>query len=54
VKRPASLFAAIVVLATAAAGCGGGSSSTTITLYNGQHAELTSLLVAAFEKKTGV
>jgi len=54
VKRPASLFAAIVVLATAAAGCGGGSSSTTITLYNGQHAELTSLLVAAFEKRTGI
>jgi len=54
VRRPASLVAAIVFLATAAAGCGGSSSGTTITLYNGQHAELTSLLVAAFEKRTGI
>ena len=53
-RRPASLVAAIVFLATAAAGCGGSSSGTTITLYNGQHAELTSLLVAAFEKRTGI
>jgi len=37
-----------------ATGCGGDSKHASITVYNGQHAELTSLLVDAFEKKTGV
>jgi iron(III) transport system substrate-binding protein len=37
-----------------AAGCGGGSGGSSITLYNGQHTQLTSSLVAAFEKQTGV
>jgi len=49
---------ALVVLAACCAailsGCGGSSSHSSITLYNGQHAELTNLLVAAFEKKTGI
>ena len=32
----------------------GGSGNTTITLYNGQHPELTQALVSAFEKQTGI
>ncbi len=52
--RAGSLIALAAVCAALAAGCGGGSDHSSITLYNGQHAELTSLLVAAFEKKTGV
>ena len=47
-------FALAVCLATVAAGCGGGSKHSTLTVYNGQHAELTSLLVAAFEKQSGI
>jgi iron(III) transport system substrate-binding protein len=35
------------------AGCGG-HSGPSIVLYNGQHPELTSALVAAFEKATGI
>jgi iron(III) transport system substrate-binding protein len=48
------LVIALAACCVALAGCGGGSDHSSITLYNGQHAELTSLLVAAFEKKTGV
>jgi iron(III) transport system substrate-binding protein len=38
------------------AACGGSSAGngTAITLYSGQHPELTTALVAAFEKKTGI
>jgi len=35
-----------------AAGSGGGSDA--ITLYSGQHAQLTQAIVSAFEKKTGI
>ena len=49
-----SLIALAACCAALAAGCGGGSGHSSITLYNGQHTELTSLLVAAFEKATGV
>jgi iron(III) transport system substrate-binding protein len=39
-------------------GCGGasadGGGATTITLYNGQHAQLTQALVNAFEKQAGI
>src|SRR5262249_26373602 len=52
--RAASLIALLATCAALAAGCGGGSEHSSITLYNGQHAALTSLLVAAFEKKTGI
>jgi iron(III) transport system substrate-binding protein len=57
------LFAAAITLAA----CGSSSSTssstttsgsvapgTTITLYNGQHEQTTSLLVAGFEKQTGI
>ena len=41
--------------ALAAAGCGGGGTSKpSITLYNGQHPELTSAMASAFERWTGV
>ena len=52
--RVGSLIALAACCAALAGGCGGGSGHSSITLYNGQHAELTSLLVAAFEKATGV
>jgi iron(III) transport system substrate-binding protein len=43
---------------TAACGSGNGSGSAakpeTLTLYNGQHEEITNALIAAFQKKTGI
>ena len=51
--RTCSLIALAGICAVLLGGCGP-SSGSSIVLYNGQHAELTSLLVAAFEKKTGV
>jgi iron(III) transport system substrate-binding protein len=46
---------AIALVATACSSSSSGSSSKpTITLYNGQHEQTTSALVAAFEKKTGI
>ena len=44
--RRASLLAAI--LASLLTGCGG-SGGRSITLYNGQHPQLTQVLVAAFQ-----
>ena len=52
--RAASLIALAACCAALAAGCGGGSGHSSITLYNGQHTQLTSSLVAAFEKETGI
>ena len=52
--RAGSLIALVACCAALAGGCGGGSGHSSITLYNGQHAELTSSLVAAFEKETGI
>jgi iron(III) transport system substrate-binding protein len=54
VKRATCLIAIAACCVVLAVGCGGGSKHSSITLYNGQHAELTSLLVSAFEKQTGV
>jgi iron(III) transport system substrate-binding protein len=51
--RAGSLIA-IAACCAALTGCGGGSGHSSITLYNGQHTELTSLLAAAFEKATGI
>jgi iron(III) transport system substrate-binding protein len=52
-------FAGTFISASLLAACGGGATaasggSTTITLYSGQHAELTAALVSAFEKQTGI
>jgi iron(III) transport system substrate-binding protein len=54
VSRAASLAAALVLAAGLLAGCGGLSSGASITLYNGQHVQTTDLLVAGFEKATGI
>jgi iron(III) transport system substrate-binding protein len=43
----------IVAIATALAGCGG-TAPNTIVLYNGQHPQLTSQLVSAFTRQTGI
>jgi iron(III) transport system substrate-binding protein len=51
--RAGSLIA-LAACCSALAGCGGGSGHPSITLYNGQHTQLTSSLVAAFEKATGI
>jgi iron(III) transport system substrate-binding protein len=47
--------AAVAAIAVAAAltGCGGGGANS-ILIYNGQHPELTTALVATFEKRTGI
>jgi iron(III) transport system substrate-binding protein len=37
-----------------AAGCGGAGPKNSILLYNGQHPQLTSSLVSAFERQTGI
>jgi iron(III) transport system substrate-binding protein len=56
VNRRGRGVSALVALALtmALAGCGGASSSRSILLYNGQHPQVTSELVAAFEKQSGV
>jgi iron(III) transport system substrate-binding protein len=36
------------------AGCGGSTDAHQITLYSGQHEQTTALLVAAFERQTGI
>lgn len=43
----------VFVLVLALGGCGGGDGRT-LVLYNGQHPQLTSALVAAFERQTGI
>ena len=58
-KRRILLTACMSALlgATLLSACGGGADSSTsdsITLYSGQHVQTTQLLVAAFEKKTGI
>src|SRR5712691_2056470 len=51
--RFAAQVALAAVLASALAGCGT-SGKPSIVLYNGQHAQLTHALVAAFEKQSGI
>jgi iron(III) transport system substrate-binding protein len=56
--RGAVLVGSLALLAAvlASAGCGGGGSGgkDSIILYNGQHLALTTALISAFEKKTGI
>jgi iron(III) transport system substrate-binding protein len=48
-------FFAGLVLAVSLAACGGGGGgASTVVVYNGQHLELTRLIVAAFERETGI
>jgi iron(III) transport system substrate-binding protein len=45
----------VIVASTAVlVACGSGGAPNTITVYNGQHPQLTHALVSAFEKKTGI
>ena len=44
----------MALAASLLAACGGGGSDDAITLYNGQHPQLTQALVDAFEKQTGI
>ena len=58
-SRTAARVLAGVVAATALAACGTGAGGAAagagaITLYSGQHPQTTALLVAAFERQTGV
>jgi iron(III) transport system substrate-binding protein len=50
--RALAIFSALSVV-VALAGCGA-SGTNSIVLYNGQHPQLTSALVAAFERQTGI
>lgn len=54
--RKRAIFGLITLLVGggALAACGSSSGPNEITLYNGQHEQTTSRLVAAFEKKTGI
>ena len=57
--RAGIAVALVTAVAPLLAGCGGtgggvGGANTTITLYNGQHPQLTQALVQAFERRTGI
>jgi iron(III) transport system substrate-binding protein len=56
VNRRGHALGALVVLALlmAPAGCGGSAGSRSILLYNGQHPQVSTELVAAFEKQTHI
>jgi iron(III) transport system substrate-binding protein len=53
-----AISAVAVISASLLAACGGataaGGGAATITLYNGQHPQLTQAIVSAFEKQTGI
>jgi iron(III) transport system substrate-binding protein len=53
---PAVMFASASVLAAcgAAGAASGSGAGNTLTLYNGQHPQLTQAIVSAFEKQTGI
>ena len=52
VKIALAALLSFAVLALAA--CGGSSDPNAITVYSGQHEQTTALLVAAFERQTGI
>ncbi len=56
VRRGSILVGALGLVAAivSVAGCGGGGGKRSIVLYNGQHLELTTALISAFEKQTGI
>jgi iron(III) transport system substrate-binding protein len=55
-RRPlgAMIAVAAAALASSLTACGSGAGANSIVLYNGQHPQLTTALVAAFTKKTGI
>jgi iron(III) transport system substrate-binding protein len=62
VRRRLAVVAGALASASLLAACGGASAGTngsgggdaTITLYSGQHQQLTAAIVSAFEKQTGI
>jgi iron(III) transport system substrate-binding protein len=48
------LLAPFLVAAVLLTACGGSHGGRTITLYNGQHEQTTAVLVATFERQTGI
>lgn len=55
--RRLALSAAVLAAASLLTACGGleaGGGANSLTLYNGQHPQLTQALVSAFEKQTGI
>ena len=63
VRRRVAVVAGALASASLLAACGGasaagtssgGGSGSTITLYSGQHPELTQAIVSAFQKQTGI
>ncbi len=54
ILRRFALPAVLAVAGAVLASCGSGGGSGTITLYNGQHPQLTEALASAFEKQTGI
>src|SRR4029077_9129643 len=65
VRRRVAVVAGAVASASLIAACGGATAGTTsggsgsssggtITLYSGQHPELTTAIVSAFQKQTGI
>jgi iron(III) transport system substrate-binding protein len=52
-RRRLALAASVVALVAAISGCGGDARNT-IVLYSGQHPQLTSSLVSAFTRQTGI
>ena len=53
IRRALVIVASALALGGVVAGCGG-SDPDTIVLYNGQHPQLTTALVAAFTRQTGI
>jgi iron(III) transport system substrate-binding protein len=52
--RVPTIVAVVLACGSLVVGCGGAEDPNSITLYNGQHPELTQAIVGAFEKQTGV
>jgi iron(III) transport system substrate-binding protein len=55
-SKPLLLCLSTITVALLLSACGSSArhSTTTLTLYNGQHEQTTGLLVAAFERQTGI
>ena len=53
-KRLAASAALVVAIATVTGCGGGGGGKSSVVLYNGQHPELTSALVSAFQRQSGI
>jgi iron(III) transport system substrate-binding protein len=54
VRRPATLSLLPLLAGLLLSACGSSRSANTITLYSGQHEQTTALLVARFEKQSGI